>query len=64
MEAGRVLRLIILGFFLYVGTLVWGHVLSGGGVDVDIGSPAGHAVVGALAKVIRVSPCSSWCVLV
>ena len=55
-EAGHALRFMILGFFLCAGTLVWGHVLSGGGVNVDTGSPAGHAVVGALAKVIRVSP--------
>ena len=33
-----------------------GQTLSGGGVDMDTGSPAVRAVVGALAKVTRVSP--------
>ena len=33
-----------------------GQTLSGGGVDMDTGGPAVHAVVGALARVTRVSP--------
>lgn len=68
---GRILRLMFLVFFLGAGTLVWGHVVSGtdtgGEVDMDTGSPAVRALVGALAKVTRVSPgnlahCGvSWC---